>query len=183
MKINFLLSCVLLIIFSCNRSNELEKYLNCKTHKSINSVKEVDSKNSFSIQIPKNWNINLYSDALQSSIFIADTAKQLTQTLLLDFNLVSKKINLDADFLLQEELLQLQNKLVKIKELNISTKNKQQVVIFYRGKKNDLPYQTMHQFVAFDNNFMHIKAEVYGENNIQTRFCEAQNIINTLKIK
>ena len=64
---------------------------------------ENDVKKTFSVAYPKNWKTNLYFDETQSSIFTADTTKQLTETVLLDITFINKEINFNDSFKLQQE--------------------------------------------------------------------------------
>ena len=66
----------------------------------------------FTVDIPKNWKTNLFYDDLQSSIYTADTSKQLTKTILLDFSFIQKKISLNEIFVLKLEQEKLLEKLI-----------------------------------------------------------------------
>ena len=73
-----------LLLCSCSQQSEVSKKFNCKPTNFTNLEKIEDVKNLFSLEIPKKWKTNLYYDDLQSSIYTADTTKQLTETFLLD---------------------------------------------------------------------------------------------------
>ncbi|AUC23323.1 hypothetical protein BTO15_15005 [Polaribacter sejongensis] len=76
-----------LVFFSCSHQTEIHKHFNCKptTFKDLEEVKDV--KNLFSLELPKSWKTNLYYDDIQSSIYTADTTKQLTESLLLEYTI------------------------------------------------------------------------------------------------
>ena len=109
-----------LLLFSCQNKSELSKEFNCEstTFKDLETVDDV--KNLFSIEIPKNWKTNLYKDEVQSSIFTADTTKQLTETVLLDVTFIQNKLKFDEAFLLQQEQEYLSKNLIKIKANKIT---------------------------------------------------------------
>jgi hypothetical protein len=58
----------LLLLLSCAKQSEISKDFNCLTTAYKNLEKVDDVKNLFSLQLPKNWKINLYQDEVQSSI-------------------------------------------------------------------------------------------------------------------
>ena len=80
------------ILFSCNSKSELYKELNCKSTPFSNLESIEDVKKLFTVQFPDNWKTNLYYDKSQSSIYTADTTKQLTETMLLDITHVSNTV-------------------------------------------------------------------------------------------
>ncbi|PQB06933.1 hypothetical protein BST83_07030 [Polaribacter filamentus] len=51
-----------LLLFSCAKQSEISKDFNCLTTAYKNLEKVDDVKNLFSLQLPKNWKINLYQD-------------------------------------------------------------------------------------------------------------------------
>ena len=102
-----------LLLFSCNNRSEISSEFNCSSSKLKNLEKVTDVKELFNIHLPKNWKINLYQDKSQSSIFAADTIKELTETTLLDITFIKNKINFNEDFLLKQEQENLPRKLIK----------------------------------------------------------------------
>ena len=182
MKFNLLLLTSLLL-FSCQNSSEINRDFNCET-RAFNHLEKVDDiKNLFSIALPKDWKINLYQDEVQSSIFAADTTKQLTETVLLDVTFINHKINFDDAFLLKQEQENLAKNLIKIKSKKITLLKKPSIYIIYRGKKGAFSYATCHTFVKInDQNFIFAKTEVYGDSLVNQKFCNSLSLIENIKI-
>jgi hypothetical protein len=183
MKKFILLITASLLFFSCTQQSEISSDFNCKTSnfKNLEAVKDV--KNLFSIQIPKTWKTNLFYDNLQSSIFTADTTKQLTETLLLDITIINKSLKFDTDFKLKQEKANLAKKLIIIKSKEISIINKPTYYTISKGKKGVFDYQVGHFFIKVnEQNFILAKAEVYGDSLVNERFCKAFSFIENIKL-
>ena len=172
-----------LLSFSCTDKSEISKDFSC-SNSAFNNLEMVDDiKNLFSIQLPTNWKINLYKDEVQSSIFAADTTKQLTETILLDVTFINNKINFDDAFLLQQEQENLGRNLIKTKSKKITLLEKPSIYIIYKGKKGKFNYQTCHTFVKIDEkNIIFAKTEIYGDSLVNQRFCTSFSLIENIKI-
>lgn len=183
MKNLFLLLFFTLLLFSCNNQPEISKDFNCLNSTLKNLEKVEDVKNLFSINLPQIWKINLYQDEFQSSIFAADTTKQLTETILLDVTFIKNKINFDDAFLLKQEQENLAKSLIKTKHKKITLLKKPSIYITYKGKKGKFIYQTCHVFIKInEENFILAKTEIYGDSLVNQRFCNAFSLINNIKI-
>ncbi len=178
-----LLFLAFLLLFSCKNQSEISKDFNCSTS-TFNNLERVDDvDNRFSIQLPKNWHINLYQDSSQSSIFAADTIKQLTETVLLDVTFIKNKINFDDAFLLQQEQENLAKNLIKTKSKKGIFLEKPSIYIIYKGKKGKFNYQTCHTFIKInEDNFIFAKTEVYGDSLTNERICKSLSLIENIKI-
>jgi hypothetical protein len=174
----------LLLLFSCNETSEIREHFNCETPTFHTLEKVDDLKNLFSIDIPKDWKINLYQDEIQSSIFTADTTKNLTETVLLDVTFINKKIDFDLLFLLEQEQENLAKNLIKIKSKEFIFHKKPSIYIIYKGKKGEFPYQICNTFIKVnEENFILAKTEVYGDSLVHKRFCKAFTFVENIKIK
>ena len=76
----WLLFIVCLGLLKCTNQSKVNQSFHCKTSRFEQLEKLRDVKKLFSIELPKTWNTNFYYDTLQSSIYTADTTKQLTET-------------------------------------------------------------------------------------------------------
>ena len=172
-----------LLLFSCNNRSEISSEFNCSSSKLKNLEKVTDVKELFNIHLPKNWKINLYQDKSQSSIFAADTIKELTETTLLDITFIKNKINFNEDFLLKQEQENLLKKLIRIKHKEITFLKQPSIYIHYKGKKSKLNYQTYHIFIKINKeNFIFAKIEIYGNSLVNQRLCSAIQLIENIKI-
>jgi hypothetical protein len=172
-----------LLLFSCANQSELSKDFKCSTTAYKNLEKVNDIKNLFSLELPTNWKINLYQDEVQSSIFAADTTKQLTETVLIDVTFIKKKITFDDAFMIQQEQENLTKDLIKIKLKKITLLDKPSIYIVYKGKKGDFMYETIHAFIKVNaQNFILAKTEIYGDSLVNERFCSFLSLIENIKI-
>ncbi len=173
-----------LLFFSCQNKSELSNVFNCEstTFKNLETVD--DLKVLFSLEIPKNWKTNLYKDEVQSSIFTADTTKQLTETVLLDVTFIQNKLNFDEAFLLQQEQEYLSKSLIKVKSKKLKVLDKPSLNMVFKGKKGKFNYQICNTFIKVnESNFILAKTEVYGDSAINQRFCEAFSLLENIKLK
>ncbi|WP_397446569.1 hypothetical protein [Polaribacter sp. R77954] len=173
-----------LLFFSCNKKSEISKVFNCETA-TFNHLEKVDDvKTLFSIDLPKDWKINLYTDVVQSSIFTADTTKQLTETVLLDVTYISNKINFDEAFLLQQEQEHLAKNLIKTKSKRVVFLEKPSLLMQFKGIKGQFPYQVSNLFIKLNNsNFILAKTEIYGDSLVNQRLCKAFSLLEKMHIK
>jgi hypothetical protein len=182
MRIVFKFLLASLLLFSCTKKSEISKDFNCSTSTFKNLEKIEDVKSLFSIDLPKDWKINLYQDEVQSSIFAADTTKQLTETVLLDVTFIRNEINFDDAFILQQEQENLAKGLIKTKIKEITLLEKPSIYIIYKGKKGTFNYQTCHTFIKLnEQNFIFAKTEIYGDSLVNQRFCNSFSLIENIK--
>ena len=174
----------LLLFISCDKKSAISEEFDCET-KTFDNLEVVDDvKNLFSVEIPENWKINLYQDEIQSSIFAADTTKQLTETVLLDVTFINKKINFDDAFLLQQDQENLANELIRINTKEILFIEKPSMYLIYKGKKGKFDYQVCNTFIKVnESNFILAKTEIYGDSIVNKRFCKAFSLMENIKIK
>lgn len=179
----FILSffCVL-VISSCNKKSGLSINMDCSKELFLNLETIEDVKKSFVVQFPEDWKTNLYYDESQSSIYTADTTKQLTETMLLDITSVNKKITFDSLFVkkLKNNLKQDNLEETFSKELIFHHKNAYYTKAI--GTKRSFDYQIAHLFIAIDqNNYIHSKIEVYGDSLVNERMCKGLQLIEKIQ--
>lgn len=172
-----------LLLFSCNHKTELQQEFNCKEKFITNLEVVTDVKNLFSIEIPKDWKTNLYTDEIQSSIFTADTTKQLTRSILLDVNFVKKRIEFNDLFKLKIEQENLSNRLIQKQKKEVLFLNKAGYYVLSFGKKNNFKYQSLQLFLQVNKeNSIIAKAEIYGDSLVDKRICKAITLLEKIKL-
>lgn len=182
-KINSILLIASLLFLSCQKQSEIHKDFDCEVEALKNLEIADDLKKLFSIEIPKDWKTNLYQDEMQSSIFTADTTKQLTETVLLDVTFIKNKINFDEKFKLKQEQEYLSKNLIKIKSKELKILNKPSLYMVYKGKKGNFDYQINNTFIKVNSsNLILVKTEVYGDSIVNQRFCKALSLIENIKL-
>jgi hypothetical protein len=183
MKNILILFFTLLLLFSCEKQSEISKNFDCNSS-NLNNLEEVkDVKNLFTAQLPKTWKTNLYYDDTQTSIYSADTIKQLTETLILDFSFIKNDIRFNDVFKLKQEQESLNKRLIQTEAKEIKLLNKPSFYTLSKGKKGKFTYQILNAFIKIDQqNFILAKAEIYGDSLIKKRMCNAISLIEKIKI-
>jgi hypothetical protein len=169
---------------SCKQQTKISRDFDC-SKATFSSLEEItDMKNSFSVSFPEYWKTNLYYDHAQSSIYGADTTKQLTETTILDVALVQKNITFDAVFKLNLEREHLKNNLIKTRS---NEEKFQENIAYYslsKGVKGNYPYRILDLFVKINGqNFLHAKTQVYGDSAVNKRLCRAIDLIEKITFK
>jgi hypothetical protein len=179
----FLLFIFVLTIQSCSKPFQPLIDFNCDVLTLENLEKVNDAKNLFAIELPKDWETNLYQDEIQSSIFSADNNKNLTETILLDVSYINKEIIINENFVLKQEQEYLQKKLILTQKSAFNYNNTKAIYLLFKGKKNNLKYQICSIFIQLNSsNFILAKIELYGDKSIDERRCKALSLIENLKI-
>ena len=172
-----------IFIISCNKT-ELEKEFSCNS-KSFDGATELvtDIKKTFSIQLSKHWKTNLFYDKIQSSIYTADTTKQLTETVLIDVTQLKKGYQFNGAFMKQLTTNDSITKLTSKQKKQFQFKNKKAFYTISNGKKGEFSYQILNIFLQQnERSSFHLKTEIYGDDNVNKRFCEAIHTLNTITI-
>ena len=172
-----------LLILSCSHQDKIYKDFNCKITNYKNLEKLHDPKNKFSVELPKSWKTNFFFDTLQSSIYTADTTKQLTETFLLDITIINQSIKFDRIFKLKQKQESIAKNLTNIASGETILINKPAYYSFSKGIKRSYSYQVCHYFINTNaQNFIHVKAEVYGDSLVNNRLCKAFTLLEKIKL-
>ena len=168
---------------SCKHSLQIPFDNECELIKDPNIEKVVDFKIRFSAELPKNWKINLYYDDVQSSIYAADTTKQLTEAILLDISFIDQKISLDDLFSLKQEQEHLQKRLIKTNTFTSFTDRKSIHHSIFKGNKEGFAYQKhIIHIKETEENFVMASIELYGDKNVEDRICKALRYLESIKL-
>jgi len=180
----FLLSITIVFLFvNCQNKTVLSKKFSCKNHSQLQELESViDFNKNFKVNLPKYWNTKLYYDNVQSEIFSADTIKSLTESYIMEFAWVNDTIQISDK--LQEKLLQIseENAMKTSKESFHKFKGMEAYAHLGLGKSNDYTFRVFQYYIKFnEDNYIRVKTEFYGDNNFESRFCEALSIIETIE--
>ncbi len=171
----------IIILTSCDKRSQISIDLDCHPETYANLEKVEDVKKLFVVQFPDNWKTNLYYDNSQSSIYTADTTKQLTETMLLDVTHVSNALKLDTDFIQKFKTSLSDQKLVETTSYELKFQEKETYYSRALGKKNGFDYQICNLFIKInESNYIHAKAEVYGDSLVNERLCNAMGLIEKI---
>ena len=174
----FLIACFI----SCADRSQISKDLDCdpESYDNIEIVEDVDKK--FTIPLPKTWKTNLYFDKNQTSIYSADTTKNLTDTYTVDVTYIYNELKLDEKFF-QRFKSDLQRKqLVETTSYDLKFQEKDAYYSRSLGKRGQFDYQICNLFIKVNSgNYIHAKAEVYGDSLVNERLCNAFSLIEKLE--
>ena len=177
----FLFSLSIILLASCLPKASLTNKFECSIAIFSNLEKINDFKNFFTVYYPDKWKTNLYYDKNQSSIFTADTTKQLTETMLLDITHVSNKLTLDFDFISKIKKNLHTDDLVETESSSLNFKDQKAYYFKAAGKKGKFDYNIFNLFIKInENNYIHSKIEVYGDSLINQRICNGIRLINKI---
>lgn len=173
---------LVLLLVGCQHKTDLSKTFSCKDRIQLQDIELVsDFNNNFNIKLPKYWNTKLYYDNVQSEIFSADTIKSLTDSYIINFAWVHDTIQISDK--LQEKVLQISNKnaMKTAKESFHNFKGRKAYAHLGLGTSNDYSFRVFQYYIKFnEESYMRVKTEFYGDNNFESRFCEAIAIIETI---
>ncbi|MBL4745691.1 MAG: hypothetical protein JKY08_04935 [Flavobacteriaceae bacterium] len=176
---------VSLCFFSCQNPSKLEQLLACESSETFRFDKtSTDFNKTFSIQNYKKWKTNLYYDEYQSSIMIADTTKALDKTFIFEIAMYDGELNFTAAFNAGLKAKIEQNNLELVEENYFKWQDKPAYYSRSKGIKNKRNYQELNIYINHEpTRYLKAQIQVYGDQNIQERFCSSLQLFTTLKIK
>ncbi len=183
MKSFFSIVVIAFLLVACNSKTILEKEFSCNATTVPNAENVTDIKKLFTVNIPAHWKTNLFYDNMQSSIYAADTTKQLTESVLVDVTQVKSAYVFDKQF--KDQLTQNDAKLNlnSEKQSQFQFKNKPAFYSISKGMKGDFSYQILNIFIQQNSNSSyHLKTEVYGDTAVKKRLCNGIAILNSIQI-
>lgn len=184
LKLFLLLTLTSILVSSCGQTSELSIDFDC--NKSAYDKMEMvsDFQNNFSLPIPKNWKVNLYYDNAQSSIYFADTTKQLTETTIIDITFIKQKTNFNDTFLKNVKTNYTNSNLVEEAKKTFLLKELPSYYTIAKGTKNKFAYAICNVFINTNTNkFIHAKLEVYGDSLVNERLCRGINLIEKIDFR
>ena len=178
----FSLLLLIALISSCGNQSQLSKEMDCNPEKydNLELVEDVDKK--FTIQLPDHWKTNLYFDKNQTSIFSADTTKQLTDTYTIDITYIYNELKLDSKFIQRFKQNLIKNQLVESTSYELTFNDKEAYYSRALGKRGKFDYQILNLFVKVSSgSYMHAKTEFYGDSLVNQRICNALSLIEKIQ--
>ncbi|AUC84232.1 hypothetical protein CW731_02475 [Polaribacter sp. ALD11] len=171
-------------MYACNQQSVLKEDFNCKEIFFNNLEVIKDIKGTFSVEFPTSWKTSVYTDEVQSSIYAADTTKQLTEAILLDVNYIYNSITISDIFKLKIEHENLSNKLIQKTAKEFSFLDKPSYYVVSIGKKGKYKYKSLQIFVHINKEkSLVVKAEIYGDSLVNQRLCKAITLIEKIKLE
>ena len=174
---------VTLLTFSCTSKSELLEKSNCTSTLPNNTKITSDFKNNFTVVVPKHWKTNLFYNNTESSLFFADTTKQLNETFIIKTSYNYGEIKNIETIKRNTDSILKHNNFSKINDFSFSF-NQLPAYAYTTKYVNNNRDVTIFQMYAMVNNASYLTAsvEAYGSANIDKRLCEGISIINSIKI-
>lgn len=186
MKQILLISTIIALMFSCKTKSNLEIEYNCQSTTSFSNTEEyIDFKEKFSLEIPKQWSTQYFYNSYESKIMTADTVKTLSNTFLLDVSYLSGNLVIDQPFYnkIMNDLLTERN--LETAQLQKTTfKNMPAIWQIAKGKKGEFDINYFQLFAKKSkSHYYKLSAEVYGNEKVEQRLCEALALMSSFKVK
>jgi len=177
MKYNFFFL-IIIVLSSCSKKTQFINEFDCEVVAFHNLERIEDVKKLFSVYYPDSWKTNLYYDKNQSSIYTADTTKQLKETMLLDITHISSELVFDSNFIRKFNSNLKQQQLTEINSNKILFRDKPTFYSEATGVKNKFRYSVLNLFIKLDEkNYIHSTIEVYGDSLRRKRICKGINLL------
>jgi hypothetical protein len=177
MKYNFFFL-IIIVLSSCSKKTQFINEFDCEVVAFQNLERIEDVKKLFSVYYPDSWKTNLYYDENQSSIYTADTTKQLKETMLLDITHISSELVFDSNFIRKFNSNLKQQQLTEINSNKILFRDKPTFYSEAKGVKNKFRYSVLNLFIKLDEkNYIHSTIEVYGDSLRRKRICKGINLL------
>jgi hypothetical protein len=178
----FFVLCFLIGLYSCGSKSELSEAMQCKPklYANLELVRDVDKR--FIVEIPKHWKTNLYFDKNQTSIFSADTTKQLTDSYTFDVTYIYEELQIDQKFLERFKRNLTKNNLVESTSYELTFNEQEAYYSRALGKRGAFDYEILNLFIkANPNSYLHVKTEFYGDSLVNQRICNALSLIEKIQ--
>ena len=173
---------ILVCMCSCDSRSTISQNLDCdpETYDNLEVVEDVDKR--FKIQLPDNWKTNLYYDKNQTSIYSADTTKNLTDTYTVDVTYIYNELKLDETFIQKFKSDHYKKQLAETTSYEFLFQDKEAYYSRSLGKRGQFNYEICNIFIKINSgNYIHAKAEVYGDSLINERLCNAFSLIEKIE--
>jgi hypothetical protein len=169
------------ILASSCSVNDLQSKLSfqCSSSKSLENLKKLtDVKNTFSIKIPKNWKRELYVSSKESRIYFADTTKELEDAYIFDIGYLKESQAIDNNFIanFQKELTK--NNQILEQSGKFFHAEKKGYFFLSSSENFGMSSKNLHVYIQGNTFCYRVNIDVYGDQNIESRFCEALQFFN-----
>lgn len=181
------LALILLIavsIISCKK-DDLTSEFDCSNSSLSYEMKEYkDVLKKFKVNLPSNWKTQMYYDDFQSQISSADTTKSIKDTYILELTWHQGELNLDDSF--AQTVADTLAKAANLKVTASKFTNFQEKPSFYsisEGKQGNYNLKNLQLYIKTEpDEYITLTTKVYGDENVNERFCEAIEITKNIQI-
>ena len=141
---------IIIVLSSCSKKTQFINEFDCEFEVFRNLERIDDVKKLFSVYYPYSWKTNLYYDKNQSSIYTADTTKQLKETMLLDITHIASELVFDSNFIKKFNSNLKKQQLTEISSNQILFRDKPTFYSEAKGFKNKFKYSLLNLFIKLD---------------------------------
>jgi len=173
-----------ILMTGCQKS-KFEREFECDTPTRFTQTKTYeDVLKHFKIDVPKSWKTNLYYDEYQSSLYTADTTKQLGETFILDIAWHQGELVLNKDFEVRVAKNATRNlKLIPVKSGFGEYLGHPAYYHIATSKSDDLTWHYLEVFVQHKvDEYFTFTAKIYGNEFVSDRICASFSVFNEISI-
>ena len=182
MKQFFIIFIIFSTLISCQKDNLAEAF-DCKGTTNFSKTKEfTDVLKHFKINIPSNWNTELYYDELQSELYSADTSKQLSKTYIIDITWHQGELIFNDDF--EQKMIQNLKSKEQLKVVKSGRTKFKKLPSYYnlsQGKSLNHEYHFFQIFVKSKvDEYYTLTAKIYGSEFVNERICASTSLFKNI---
>jgi len=176
----FLLAIVL--ITGCQNS-KFERDFDCDTPVQFTNTKTYkDVLSHFKVDVPNNWKTKLYYDEYQSTLYTADTTKQLSESYIIDVTWRQGELVFDADF--EERVaanVSNEHNLIPVKSGRGEFLGKPSYYHISTGKNATMNWHHLQVYVqSGTDDYYLLTSKIYGSDFVNERICASFGLFKTI---
>ena len=170
------------LLAACQPS-KFEREFSCDTPMSFTKKKTYkDVLSHFEIDIPKDWKTELYYDEYQSTLYTADTTKQLRESYVIDVTWHQGELVFGDDFekKVAENAIQIQQ-LIPVKWGYGDYLGKESYYLISTGKSSDLSWHYLQIYLKLNTDeYYTFTSKIYGSEQVNERICASFAVFNEI---
>jgi hypothetical protein len=167
---------------SCSPGSSFKPFFNCHTSLDEKTERVEEFEKNFSVQIPQSWKTELYYDNQRTGIMTADTTRYYSQAYTLEFFLVKSGIDISGKLQSDLDSIMKGNGFHVLKNELTSFRGKPACLHWSQGKEKDISVHVLQHYVKINpDNYLISQCKIFGDNDVQSRLCEALSIIESLQ--
>lgn len=172
----------IILLFSCQQSPTISDIIESDFSKQFDHNKVIrDAKNSFEINIGKNWKRELYVDTNQSRIYGADTTRNYSSSFIIDITKFKGKIRIEDEFTdgISSQITK-EHRTYMINQGAILFKKIPSYVFYSFQKNNNNITYSIECYVPDGESYYLLSAQINGSQNLTQNTAEIITIFNSL---
>jgi hypothetical protein len=170
------------LVANCSKTDLPNKLsFTCDASKSLASLKKItDVKNTFTVKIPENWKRELYVSSIESRIYFADTTKELNNAFIFDIGYLQESQVIDSNFTSNYQKTLTKKNQILAQSGKFLHATKESYFFLSSSDSFGIKSQNLSIFIPGSTFYYRVKIDVYGDQNIESRFCEALQVFDRI---